>query len=52
MVNRRDYKTALLIEPAIHKVQEQNRARVLVALGAPFETAMRVLTRPVRQRHA
>jgi hypothetical protein len=53
MEKRSDYKTALLIEAAIHEAQEQKRspARALAALGVPFETAMRVLTRPDERRH-
>jgi hypothetical protein len=54
MEKRTDYKTALLIEAAIHDAQDQNRspARALAALGVPFEIAMRVLTRPDERRHA
>jgi hypothetical protein len=53
MERRSDYKTALLIEAAIHEAQEQNRspARALAALGVPFDIAMRVLTRPDERRH-
>jgi hypothetical protein len=54
MEKRTDYKTALMIEAAIHDAQDQNRspARALAALGVPFEIAMRVLTRPDERRHA
>ena len=54
MEKRTDYKTALMIESAIHEAQEENRspARALAALGVPFEIAMRVLTRPDERRHA
>jgi hypothetical protein len=54
MEKRTDYKTALMIEAAIHDAQEENRspARALAALGVPFEIAMRVLTRPDERRHA
>jgi hypothetical protein len=53
MEKRTDYKTALMIESAIHEAQEENRspARALAALGVPFEVAMRVLTRPDERRH-
>jgi hypothetical protein len=53
MEKRSDYKTALLIEAAIHEAEEQHRspARALVALGVPFEFAMRVVTRPDERRH-
>jgi hypothetical protein len=53
MEKRTDYKTALMIESAIHDAQEENRspARALAALGVPFEVAMRVLTRPDERRH-
>jgi hypothetical protein len=53
MEKRTDYKTALMIESAIHEAQEENRspARALAALGVPFEIAMRVLTRPDERRH-
>ena len=53
MEKRTDYKTALMIESAIHDAQEENRspARALAALGVPFEIAMRVLTRPDERRH-
>jgi hypothetical protein len=54
MEKRTDYKTALMIEAAIHDAQEENRspARALAALGVPIEIAMRVLTRPDERRHA
>jgi hypothetical protein len=54
MEKRTDYKTALMIESAIHEAQEENRspARALAALGVPIEIAMRVLTRPDERRHA
>ncbi|WP_075795908.1 hypothetical protein [Massilia putida] len=54
MEKRTDYKTALMIESAIHEAQEENRspARALAALGVPIEIAMRVLTRPEERRHA
>jgi hypothetical protein len=53
MEKRTDYKTALMIESAIHEAQEENRspARALAALGVPIEIAMRVLTRPDERRH-
>jgi hypothetical protein len=53
MEKRTDYKTALMIEAAIHDAQEENRspARALAALGVPIEVAMRVLTRPDERRH-
>jgi hypothetical protein len=53
MEKRSDYKTALLIEAAIHEAEEQNRspARALAELGVPFEVTLRVLTRPDERRH-
>ncbi|MCS0585131.1 hypothetical protein NX784_26440 [Massilia pinisoli] len=53
MEKRSDYKTALLIEAAIHEAEEERRspARALAALGVPFEVTMRVLTRPDERRH-
>jgi len=53
MEKRSDYKTALLIEAAIHEAEEQHRspARALAALGVPFEVTMRMLTRPDERRH-
>ena len=53
MERRSDYRTALLIDAAIHEATAQGRsaARDLLALGVPFETAIRILTRPDERRH-
>jgi hypothetical protein len=53
MERRTDYRMALLIDAAIHEAAAGNRsaARELVALGVPFEVAIRVLTRPDERRH-
>jgi hypothetical protein len=53
MERRSDYRTALLIDAAIHEAATQGRsaARELVGLGVPLETAVRVLTRPDERRH-
>lgn len=52
MDRRTDYKTALLIEATIHDAitAGTSPARALAALGVPFETAMRMLTRPAERR--
>jgi hypothetical protein len=53
MERRSDYKTALRIDAAIHEAAAGGRsaARDLALMGIPFETAMRVLTRPDERRH-
>ena len=54
MDRRNDYKTALLIETAIHAEPARGfapRARELATLGVPVEVALRVLTRPGERRH-
>ena len=48
---RSDYKTALLIDAAIHAPAPASPARELAGMGVPFETARRVLTRPAERRH-
>ncbi|MET0982391.1 MAG: hypothetical protein ABWY02_09850 [Telluria sp.] len=51
---RSDYKTALLIDAAIHTPASGERAspaRELAEMGVPFETARRVLTKPAERRH-
>jgi hypothetical protein len=56
MDRRTDYKTALLIDAAIHepgtwRVRERGAAaRELAALGVPVDVAVRVLTRPAERR--
>ena len=55
MDRRTDYKTALLIDAAIHTPASGERAspaRELAGMGVPFETARRVLTKPAARRHA
>jgi hypothetical protein len=53
MERRSDYKTALLIDAAIHEAiaTGTSPARGLVQMGIPFDTAIRVLTRPNERRH-
>ena len=54
MDRRSDYKTALLIDNAIHSGTSGDRAspaRELAGMGVPFETAKRVLTKPAERRH-
>jgi hypothetical protein len=54
MDRRSDYKTALLIDAAIHGAassEGSSPARELAGLGVPFETAKRVLTKPAERRH-
>ncbi|SFB99880.1 hypothetical protein [Massilia yuzhufengensis] len=54
MDRRTDYKTALLIDSAIHEAASEGRPRAateLARMGVPLETTMRVLTRPVERRH-
>jgi hypothetical protein len=53
MERRSDYKTALLIDAAIHEAAATggSAARDLALMGIPFETAIRVLTRPDERRH-
>ena len=54
MDRRNDYKTALLIDAALHTPASTERAspaRELAGLGVPFETAKRVLTKPAERRH-
>lgn len=53
MDRRTDYKTALLIDAAIHSATADGRAspaRELAGLGVPFDTARRVLMRPAERR--
>jgi hypothetical protein len=57
MDRRTDYKTALLIEAAIHdpsgaaRVRDRaTAARELAALGVPVDVAVRLLTRPAERR--
>lgn len=53
MDRRTDYKTALLIDAAIHSAAADSRAspaRELAGLGVPFDTAKRLLTRPAERR--
>jgi hypothetical protein len=54
MDRRNDYKTALLIDAAIHggaSNEGASPARELAGMGVPFETAKRVLTKPAERRH-
>ncbi|MEX5746371.1 hypothetical protein [Massilia sp. X63] len=54
MDRRTDYKTALLIDSAIHEAASEGRphaATELAKMGVPLEITMRVLTRPVERRH-
>ncbi|MFN3792409.1 hypothetical protein [Massilia sp.] len=54
MDRRTDYKTALLIDSAIHEAASEGRPRAateLAKLGVPMEITMRVLTRPSDRRH-
>ena len=53
MDRRTDYKTALLIDAAIQTpvAGGDSPARTMAALGVPFETARRVLTRPDERHH-
>lgn len=54
MNRRSDYKTALLIDAAIHSAAAGSRAspaRELAGLGVPFDIAKRVLTKPAERRH-
>ena len=54
MDRRNDYKTALLIDAAIHTPAAElgaSPAREMAAMGVPFEIAKRVLTRPAERRH-
>lgn len=51
---RSDYRTALLIDAAIHSAAAGtlvSPARELAGLGVPFDIARRVLTRPAERRH-
>jgi hypothetical protein len=54
MDRRNDYKTALLIDAAIHTPADAEAtpspARELAGMGVPFETAKRVLMRPAERR--
>lgn len=52
MDRRSDYKTALLIDAAIHGAADSRAspARELAGLGVPFDTARRVLMRPAERR--
>jgi hypothetical protein len=54
MDRRTDYKTALLIDSAIHEAASEGRPRAateLARMGVPLDVTMRVLTRPVERRH-
>lgn len=54
MDRRTDYKTALLIDAAIHEAASEGRPRAateLAGIGVPLEITMRVLTRPAERRH-
>jgi len=54
MDRRNDYKTALLIDAAIHEAASEGRPRAateLARIGVPMEVTMRVLTRPGERRH-
>ncbi|CAN7549071.1 hypothetical protein [Massilia sp. LjRoot122] len=54
MDRRNDYKTALLIDAAIHEAASEGRphaATELAKMGVPLDTTMRVLTRPADRRH-
>lgn len=51
MDRRTDYKTALLIDAAIRTLAGDSPARVLAAMGVPFDVARRVLMRPDERRH-
>ena len=54
MDRRTDYKTALLIDAAIHSAAAAagvSPARELAGLGVPFDTARRLVTRPAERRH-
>jgi hypothetical protein len=53
MDRRTDYKTALLIDAAIHEAAARGSAaaaRELLGLGVPFEVAVRVLSNPTKRR--
>lgn len=50
MERRTDYRTALLIETAIHTQPRAIAARELANIGVPLEVSMRVLTRPAERR--
>ncbi|MCA1246073.1 hypothetical protein [Massilia sp. MS-15] len=54
MDRRTDYKTALLIDAAIHEAASEGRSHAatgLARLGVPLAVAVRVLTRPADRRH-
>jgi hypothetical protein len=54
MDRRTDYKTALLIDAAIHEAASEGHPRAateLARIGVPMEVTMRVLTRPSDRRH-
>jgi hypothetical protein len=54
MERRHDYKTALLIEAAVHDHAPAGlaaSAKVLAGMGVSVDVALRVLTRPAERRH-
>ena len=54
MDRRTDYKTALLIDSAIHEAASEGRPRAateLAKMGVPMDITLRVLTRPSDRRH-